>query len=1344
MAAIRLTIDTDGDELRAERLVRRLREHLDRYLEFDVEFEEVVIDQAGAKGAVDALALLVVATPLVKSLAPALSSALTDFLDRNKHTKCGRRAGRPAAHDQARRPVLRRTGTAAQTDFAGRGGREPIRNRVQVTVRAPRRALLIGTSRYQHLRDLPSCAADIEAFGDVLRHREIGAYSVRTVLDRTAAEVRREIAEFLDAVRPQDLALVYFTGHGLRAIRTTGEFYFAAADTDPSRLADTGIGSGFVNDRLEECPAGQKVAILDCCLSGGFVHGFQVRDDEPPDTDRREAKGGAEGGPRGVFVLSSSGPAELSFVGTDGAGGPRLSRFTEVLVTALWTGLSGAAARGGPVSVIQLQEHVQERMRLSQPPQRPLYSALAVDSRIAIADAPQGVEAAVRSGSGAAPAPEPLAKAEAPSWPRLLAYFRDHVRAQAREPQLLNPRAVGQEFVCLTGTERMISGDLEDGEAPLPAVLADWVTSRDPRAEMWTGYPAVLLNEERAGGGARLAPLLVRRVEITDQHRLRPYGPVLPNPTLAARLLDDPDADRLIDTYEPTWLGGEHGRLAADARALLSDAFELGCVEELRPEQLAPRLDLNSPGQGARNVAVLFSVTPSEKFTAGWRKDMEAIESKAESIGRTALGLLGASPAASTRLEIEAPLLVTPQAVNDAQRQVLHSAMTRPLTVATGPPGTGKSQLVTNVIATAVAHGQRVLLASTNHGAVNEVCEKFAEFAPGCLIRTREKDNPDIERETLEGLLALQPPEPGSVATAHAELRNVWREVEKLDLELEKGVTAEVGLAGAALELRHRAAELGVDLERLRHIVGIEPSRWRRRADRAIEAAWFADWRRRRLLRQVGVEVEEPRTALSGCQALSGFAGALEVQSRARSVAEAQRPDREMVAELERATERVAHASANLVREHIRSSAHAGRRAIDALLVATATGKSDWGALQRAMPHVLAWAVTSLSARRFPPDPGMFDLVVIDEASQCSLPDIVPLLFRAKRALIIGDPMQLSTISRLDPARAARVRRQHGLAADWLDEHGLLATNSAYAAAERASAEAMLLDEHYRCHPDIANTASSLFYGGNWTVLTDSRGRPSTGAPAVVGIDVRGTPARGASGRSWINQAEADQIVDKVGELLRVLPGHATIGVVAPFAGQARLIARQVTDRFGELGESRFLSATVHKFQGRQRDVMFFSLTVRGKPARSAMAWLNKQPELWNVAITRARSNLYLVGDLELWQSRSRVVGGLLANDSIRTDSGPWDDRLLAVLTERVGGAVRIGVPRNGYRADAVVTVRGAELPVLVDGGPVNGQRGAQHRRRMLRRCALLGDGPALATRVPRWRLLEDTEIQVE
>ena len=62
-----------------------------------------------------------------------------------------------------------------------------------------------------------------------------------------------------------------------------------------------------------------------------------------------------------------------------------------------------------------------------------------------------------------------------------------------------------------------------------------------------------------------------------------------------------------------------------------------------------------------------------------------------------------------------------------------------------------------------------------------------------------------------------------------------------------------------------------------------------------------------------------------------------------------------------------------------------------------------------------AWAVTSLSARgKIPFEGGMFDLVIFDEASQCDIASALPLLYRAKQAVVIGDPRQLKHITSLD------------------------------------------------------------------------------------------------------------------------------------------------------------------------------------------------------------------------------------------------------------------------------------------------------------------------------------------
>ena len=74
------------------------------------------------------------------------------------------------------------------------------------------------------------------------------------------------------------------------------------------------------------------------------------------------------------------------------------------------------------------------------------------------------------------------------------------------------------------------------------------------------------------------------------------------------------------------------------------------------------------------------------------------------------------------------------------------------------------------------------------------------------------------------------------------------------------------------------------------------------------------------------------------------------------------------------------------------------------------------------------WAVTSLSARgRLPFEPGVFDLVVIDEASQCDIASALPLLYRARRAVIIGDPLQLKHVSTVVPQQDRLMQAAHGL-----------------------------------------------------------------------------------------------------------------------------------------------------------------------------------------------------------------------------------------------------------------------------------------------------------------------------
>ncbi len=240
-------------------------------------------------------------------------------------------------------------------------------------------------------------------------------------------------------------------------------------------------------------------------------------------------------------------------------------------------------------------------------------------------------------------------------------------------------------------------------------------------------------------------------------------------------------------------------------------------------------------------------------------------------------------------------------------------------------------------------------------------------------------------------------------------------------------------------------------------------------------------------------------------------------------------------------------ASRILLDATVRTNARSGRQRILSLLHARDSDRSDWPALKEALPAVPSWAVTSLSARRFPRDAALFDLVVIDEASQCAIPHVLPLLFRARRALVIGDAMQLPHIAKIGPEREALIRRKAGLRSDWLEKHRLVyRRHSAFHAAERSAGGTLLLDEHFRCHPDIAAVSNELFYDGGLTILTDTRDRPSLPRPPLIWSHVAGQATRPRHGGSWVNGEEIRKVVSSVRYLLEQLPTEATIGVVTP------------------------------------------------------------------------------------------------------------------------------------------------------------------------------------------------------
>jgi len=280
--------------------------------------------------------------------------------------------------------------------------------------------------------------------------------------------------------------------------------------------------------------------------------------------------------------------------------------------------------------------------------------------------------------------------------------------------------------------------------------------------------------------------------------------------------------------------------------------------------------------------------------------------------------------------------------------------------------------------------------------------------------------------------------------------------------------------------------------------------------------------------------------------------------------------------------------------------------------------------------------VTSLSARgRLPFEPGFFELVVIDEASQCDIASALPLLYRARRAVIIGDPLQLKHVSTVAPQQDRLLLAAHGLAegqAAWA-----YSVNSLFDLARSwcRYEDIVNLRDHHRSHRDIISFSNRHFYRGSLRIATDheslkrprAEGEPP--GPAVRWTDVKGKVIRPPAGGA-LNGPEAEAVVKEVRKLVVDRGYNGAIGVVTPFrahANRIRTLVHHDRELSRQLAARQFVVDTVHGFQGDERDVIFFSPVVSLGVGEGTLRFLKNHGNLFNVAITRARSELVVVGD---------------------------------------------------------------------------------------------------------------------
>lgn len=209
----------------------------------------------------------------------------------------------------------------------------PVTHPVPEELSGPRSALIVATGNYTDARLARlNAVRDAAEMASVLEDRNIGAFKITALIDRTGQEIRVAVDEFLQTRVREEMVVVYLSCHGV--LDRLDELYFAAADTRLDRPASTGVEATWVMKRLDQCRAAQQVVIFDCCHSGAFDRAGSKGESDPDLQLARKLR--TQG--RGRAVLTASRANQLAWESelVDGRVAP--SVFTAALVQGLRSG----------------------------------------------------------------------------------------------------------------------------------------------------------------------------------------------------------------------------------------------------------------------------------------------------------------------------------------------------------------------------------------------------------------------------------------------------------------------------------------------------------------------------------------------------------------------------------------------------------------------------------------------------------------------------------------------------------------------------------------------------------------------------------------------------------------------------------------------------------------------------------------------------------------------------------------------------------------------------------------------------------------------------------------------
>ena len=715
-------------------------------------------------------------------------------------------------------------------------------------------------------------------------------------------------------------------------------------------------------------------------------------------------------------------------------------------------------------------------------------------------------------------------------------------------------------------------------------------------------------------------------------------------PDLEFELNKEEDLENNVDneTAEPV-----------ESKQINYDNLEEAIAEASSPEAEKPKAKLKADKVVVTNKSAII-LTKRPLVTAGVLYELTQIAEKPSGVIReTALSVVndeylqgkGKMPAKIIKENnLKNFTAVTPLSLSDSQEDVIKNLEDNTVLAVYGPPGTGKSQTIVNLICHLVSNGKTVLVASRMDKATDVVANRLNDFgAPFLALRAGRANYQKQLSFELQDLISnkvdLDTDFENSILVDVEDMHKLIASIREKENKCEEIIKLEEQWQELVKERDLKIQQLG-ELEYLNSKLTMQEvediaSSIKNLEKNAEKQGFFADittkFANHKLkkiiqnknfkpdyenIERIKTELEAARLATQARYCETKMFKTGNIHNLLEEIKMLKRKQKTLAVEILKGKRRTSLKS--LLRDQVK------RQRLIVHTKALVTKKQnlqnrlledeDFTPLLEAFP---CWCVTTYAvSNSLPLKPGLFDVAIIDEASQCDIASCIPVLFRCKKAVIVGDDKQLPHLSFLEKSKEQSFLSQYEIP----DKYQLMwrfRTNSMFDLANYYSTKPVLLDEHFRSYAPIIDFSNQEFYGGRIRIMSQCSDDDV--------LELIRVPEGKVDSEMTRNMPEVEAIMQRLQEIIQEddrknsdVP--VSIGIISPFRGQVELIKKALNQLYSEsqLRKHRIEVGTAHTFQGDERDIIMISWAVANNSFNQSLTFL-QIPNLFNVAVTRAK-----------------------------------------------------------------------------------------------------------------------------